>query len=359
MPQKNNFNINISKDDINTNDYLCVWSELIQRPNKITIYNHYDPDSFFGMLSQFDKQQNISTVSDVIPTGQDYLVNERSLVRLTETIFVSYSQLDKLTDSKIIGDVSFYFTNESILQVQDLIDKLSETEINYQDSDSQERFNSLVLSPEGLEIESINLLETDYENIDLYYNDCVIKNSKKAIKEIKKKNKGLTVIFGQRGTGKTHLINYIVSSLDKLVIFIPSTMIDHTINNPDFINFIRRYQNSVVVIDDCETLFTDIYRKSTMFVNNLLQLIDGYQSDLLNLNFILSLNLEKDELYDKTLLDCNNLIVDIEVDYLEVQKIKDLCEHLKFKIKIKDKAKLNDVINKKNIKSDKMELGFN
>lgn len=358
MSKKMNLNININRDDINTNDYLYVWSEFGHRPNKITLYNHYNPEVFLNTLD-ISENNDISTVADVIPTGQDYLMNEKSLVKLSDNIFVSYSQLDKLTDSKVIGDVSFYYNSKSISEIESLIEKLSEAEINYQDSDSQERFNSSILTPEGLDIESINLLDTDYENIDLYYNEHVIKESKKIIREIKKKNKGLTLIFGQRGTGKTHLINHIVSSLDKMVIFIPSTMIDHTINNPDFINFIRRYQNSIIVIDDCDTLFTDIYRKSTLFVNNLLQLVDGYQSDLFSLNFILSFNIDKEDLYDKSLFDCNHLIGQIEIDELGLPKIKDLCEHLKCKSKFKSETRVSDVVHSRFYDNGKSEIGFN
>lgn len=358
MSKKMNLNININRDDINTNDYLYVWSEFGHRPNKITLYNHYDPEAFLSILT-ISENNDISTVADVIPTGQDYLMNEKSLVRLSDNIFVSYSQLDKLTDSKVIGDVSFYYNSKSISEIESLIEKLSEAEINYQDSDSQERFNSAILTPEGLDIESINLLDTDYENIDLYYNEHVTKDSKKIIREIKKKNKGLTLIFGQRGTGKTHLINHIVSSLDKMVIFIPSTMIDHTINNPDFINFIRRYKNSIIVIDDCDTLFTDIYRKSTLFVNNLLQLVDGYQSDLFSLNFILSFNVDKEELYDKSLFDCNHLIGQIELNELDLPKIKDLCEHLKCKSKFKSETRVSDVVHSRFHDDGKLEIGFN
>lgn len=356
MSKKMNLNININRDDVNANDYLYVWSEFGQRPNRISLYNHYEPETFLSLLSIADKTDS-STNTDIIPTGQDYLVNEKVLVRLDENTFVSYSQLDKLTDSKIIGDVSFYFNSKA--DIQSIIEKISEAEMNYQDIDSQERFNSIILTPEGLSIESISLLETDYDNIDLYYNESVVKASKKTIKKIKNSSKGLTLIFGQRGTGKTNLINYIVSSLDKMVIFIPSTMIEHTINNPDFINLVRRYQNSIIVIDDCESLFTDIYRKSTLFVNNLLQLIDGYQSDIFSLNFILAFNIDYGELYDKSLSDCNNLISQIDLDELESRKVEELCEHLKYKNKSKGSAKVGDIIHKRNNSDNKSELGFN
>jgi len=355
---KNKINISIDKDDVNINDYLYCWSEFGERPNKISLYNHYDPESFMGILSGFS-YSSCGTITDVIPTGDDYLVNERSLIKLNDDIYVSFSQFDKLTDSKIISDVNFLYNSKAGESFGEILTKLDEIVVDYLDEDSQERFNTVLIGQNGIEMESINLLPTDYDNIDLYYNDEVMKSTKKVIKSIKKSNKGLSIIFGQRGTGKTNLINHIVSNLEKIVIFIPSTMIDHTINNPDFLTLIKRYQNSIIVIDDCETLFTDIYRKSTLFVNNLLQLIDGYQSDLFNLNVILSLNIDEEELYDKTLLDCNNLLGIIEVDELSNIKVKDLCNHLGHKSKSKSKMRVIDVVNKDWTKDTDINVGFN
>lgn len=355
---KNKININIDKDDMGINDYLYCWSEFGERPNKISLYNHYDPEMFMKILSEFE-QVSCGTITEVIPTGTDYLVNERSLFKLTNDIYVSFSQFDKLTDSKIISDVSLLYNLKSGEELNKILTKLDEAVVDYLDEDSQERFNTVFLGQNSIEIESINLLPTDYDNIDLYYNDDVLKSTKKIIKSIKKSNKGLSLIFGQRGTGKTNLINHIVSNVDKIVIFIPSTMIDHTINNPDFLTLIKRYQNSIIVIDDCDILFTDIYRKSTLFVNNLLQLIDGYQSDLFNLNVILSLNIEESELYDRTLLDCNNLLGVVELGDLSASKVKDLCNHLGYKSKSKSPMRLVDVINKDWSRDSEINVGFN
>lgn len=349
-------NLNINQEEPGLNDYLYCWSQFGIRPNKISLYNHYEPDLFFKVISN---EETCGTITDIIPTGLDYLVNEKSLVKISDELYVSFSQFDKLTDSKMISDVSIYFKNESSKQVEDIIAALDEIVVDYLDQDSQERFNTVFIGQAGLEIESINLLETDYDNIDLYYEDDVFKSAKKIIKQIKKSNKGLSILLGERGVGKTHLINHIISNVDKIVIFIPSTMIEHTINNPDFLQLIKRYQNSIIVIDDCETYFTDIYRKSTFFVNNLLQLVDGYQSDLFSVNFILSLNITKEDLYDTTLLDCNNLLGVIEISELSAGKVKELCQHLKYKNKVKSPMKLVDVLKQRPDSFEKVDFGFN
>jgi putative ribosome biogenesis GTPase RsgA len=65
-------------------------------------------------------------------------------------------------------------------------------------------------------------------------------NGKRKYK-IKKSEKGLSVLWGERGTGKTSIINYLADKLDRIVIFIPNNLIEHTINNPDFMT--KHYKN--------------------------------------------------------------------------------------------------------------------
>ena len=146
--------------------------------------------------------------------------------------------------------------------------------------------------------------------------------------------------------------------LDKVVIFIPSSMIEVTVNNPEFRNFIKRYKNSVIVIDDSEIYFSELYSKSNIFTNNLLQLVDGVQSDSFDLNIIAILNVDEISLVDHNLFECNNLIDIIEVDELSKSKASELAKTLGSKTKIKGSTKVVDVIKKRNWLSPVSEIGF-
>ena len=164
---------------------------------------------------------------------------------------------------------------------------------------------------------------------------------------------------GTMSVGKTTLVNYIVSNIDKIVIFIPCTMIESTINNPDFRNFIKRYKNSVIVLDDSELYFGELYSKSNIFTNNLLQLVDGFQSDDLDLNIITVLNVDDIDDVDHILFDSNNLIDIVEIGKLKKEKAQELNKFLGSKVKIKNDVKLVDVLKKRNFKVETGEIGFN
>jgi hypothetical protein len=356
--EKKKMNINISKDDHNINDYLYCWAELGERPNKINLYNHYKSDDFIDFVSKTKISCN-GSFTDVIPTGVDYIVNEKVLVQIDQFIYVSYIHYDKLTDENIIGEVSFIFLNQSSEKVNVILSELDKLVVDINQEDANHRINTITIGQNGLEVDSIDVMIADYENIEYYFNDDIIKKANKISKSLKKTNKGLTIIHGERGVGKTTLVNYIVSNIDKIVIFIPCTMIESTINNPDFRNFIKRYKNSVIVLDDSELYFGELYSKSNIFTNNLLQLVDGFQSDDLDLNIITVLNVDDIDDVDHILFDSNNLIDIVEIGKLKKEKAQELNKFLGSKVKIKNDVKLVDVLKKRNFKVETGEIGFN
>jgi hypothetical protein len=134
-------------------------------------------------------------------------------------------------------------------------------------------------------------------------------------------------------------------------------MIEHTINNPDFRKFIKRYSKPILVIDDCEMLFNDYLNKSNILVNNLLQLSDGFLSEIVDVTFITIFNCEEEEEIDHNLLECNNLIDVVEFEYLSEEESNELSSYLGEKPKYKNKNRLIDIIKKNNTKSNK-KIGF-
>ena len=348
--------ININRDENNVNDYLYVWKIFGSRPNKMSLFNNYETSKFLDMFSP--KLENYTGVfTEVIPTGTDYIVNEKILIKYTDDIYVSWVQYDKITDESMIGEVNIFYTNDGIKKVEELIHNLEDVELGLS-QESLKRINVVGITQTGLELDSIDLLKADYDNIENYFNDDVIRKADKLVKHIKKTPKGLSIIWGERGTGKTVLANWIASMIDKVVIFIPSSMIEVTINNPEFRNLIKRYKNSVLIIDDSEIYFSELYTKSNIFTNNLLQLIDGVQSDSFDLNIITILNVDNISLVDHTLFECNNLIDIIEVKDLDKSKASELYKILGNKTRIKGSTKLVDVIKKRSWLTPISDIGF-
>ncbi len=351
----NKLNLNINKDDPSINDYLFCAADFDGIPNKISIYSTYKIKEFVEFVNKISISKSLS--KEIIPTGEDSIINEKSLVKINDGIYLSFVEYDKTSELGVITDISIYYkSSEFEKESNDLIESLSPFIVDYQDGVEQ-KFNILTLTPDGLQLEPIDPIDFDYDNIDLYYNSSVMKKSKRLTKSIKNAKKGLSIIYGERGSGKTTLITHIASNIDKLCIFVPANMIDVTINSNEFKNIIKRYRNSILVIDDCEIFFSHAYTKSNIFTNNLLQMVDGVSSDMDSLHIVTILNTPDEHEIDPTLLECNNLIDVIEVDRLEKSTVDEICKYLGQKNKFHN-PRIIEVLKNKKTKDKSTEMGF-
>jgi hypothetical protein len=351
--ERRSLNLNITKDDYNLNDFIYCWDKFNSRPNRIIIHNTYSSKLFNKVMSGYILDKNVFT--EVIPDSEEVIINDKMLVKLDEKCYLSYVVADRNMDNSFIDSITFYYegTYEGITAI---VEELNDCILDYCEDDSN-KLNTIGLSLNGLEIEPINLKE-DNDNMDLFYSTTTFKRVEKAIKGIKKADKGLTILYGERGTGKTSVINYIASKLDRIVVFIPSNMIEHTINNPEFRKFIKKYEKPVLVLDDCELfLGGDVYSKSSMFANNVLQMVDGFLSDTMNVNIVAILNIEDEDEIDPSLLECNNLIEIVEFENLSEEESNDLAKHLGSNKKYKNKSRVIDII-KKRSNNEEVEIGF-
>lgn len=351
----NQFNININRDEATLNDFLFCWSKFDSRPNKVVIYNTYSTKEFNEILSELTIERNVLT--EVIPNGEDdYLINDKIFIKVSDGLYLSYFQIDRNSDSSIVNDLCLiYKGDDDFKHVQKIIEDFNVCLVDFGEEQSN-RINTISIGPNGLEIDPVDLMDVDMDNIEMYYNLKTFKYVKKLVKSIKKTNKGLSILYGQRGTGKTSMINYLSKSIDRMIIFIPNNMVDSTINNPEFKRFLRRYQNPIIILDDCEMMFNESYNKSNVLVNNLIQLVDGFLSDSIEAHVITLFNVDSDDEIDHSMMDCNNLIDVVEFKKLTEEESTELSTYLDISRKYKTPTRLIDVVKDRKEKTP-VEIG--
>lgn len=346
---KISININNDSDD---NHFLYCWEKFNDKPNKIKIYQNYSKNEFNEVIDRYTLDKKIS--SEVIPADEIDIINDVYFIKVSETFFISYILLDRESESSFIHEINFYFKsyqNDSIL-VDEITNALIDCQIDFEDEEDKiNRLNTLYITPNGLEIEPIKL-DLD-ENVDLFFNEKTLKSINKLCKLIKKSDKGLSILYGERGTGKTSIINYITDKVDRVVIYIPNNLLESTLNNPDFTSFLKKFHKPIIVIDDCEMIFNELFTKSNIYVNNLLQMVEGLLSNSIKVNIITIFNVEDLDEIDHALLECNSLIDTIQFEYLDKEESNDLNKHLGHNKKYKNKTKLIDIIKKNNSKEHK------
>lgn len=142
-------------------------------------------------------------------------------------------------------------------------------------------------------------------------------------------NKGIVLLHGEAGTGKTTYIKYLTSLIkDKNILFVPPSMAD-ILSEPSIIPFLIENTNSILLIEDGEKVISDREANPNYAsgVSNLLNMTDGILGDCLNIQVIVTFNMEREKI-DKALLRNGRLISEHKFKALSVDDSKKLVEHL-------------------------------
>ncbi len=211
----------------------------------------------------------------------------------------------------------------------------------------------LVHHPHGIELESIQIAEPNLD-IDDNYNDDFSDIEKLITHRLSKDNdKGLVLLHGKPGTGKTSYIRYLVNTIKKKVIFLSPNMAG-AITDPNLISVLIQNTNSILVIEDAENIIVDRNNDGNSPVSVLLNLTDGLLADCLHIQIVCSFNTDLSKI-DSALLRKGRLIAKYEFKELETNKAQALSDRLGFTSVIKQPTTLSELYNQEDLDFD----GFN
>lgn len=170
------------------------------------------------------------------------------------------------------------------------------------------------------------------------------------------KSKGLILLHGAAGTGKTTYIRYLINHIKKRIIYIPPNMTD-IIADPDMVKTLLRYSNSILVIEDAENVLTKRGADSKQAVANILNLTDGLLSDCAHIQILATFNTDIINI-DSALLRKGRLLAKYEFKPLAEDRVKKLSQ--KLKVKIDGEHTLADIYNanEQSFTKEKSKLGF-
>lgn len=218
----------------------------------------------------------------------------------------------------------------------------------------------LVNTPHGICSKPLALTRPKL-NIEDNYNDDFKAVHEVILKRLQKKNdKGLVLLHGKPGTGKTSYIRHLIGRLSKNVIFLPPNLAS-AITNPELISVLVDNPNSVLVIEDAENIIMDRERDGNSPVSALLNISDGLLSDCLNIQIICSFNTDVSKI-DQALMRKGRLIAKYEFKELETLKAQALSNKLGFDSIVHAPMSLTDIYNQKEktfaIDAKRRPIGF-
>lgn len=211
----------------------------------------------------------------------------------------------------------------------------------------------------GLELKQLEVKRTKL-NLDLFYEDDFKAVSDTICKRLTKdKDKGIVLLHGLPGTGKTTYLRYLIGKIKKRVLFVsPNVAAD--ITSPDFIELLVSNPNSVLIIEDAENIIMDRKLNGNASVSNLLNISDGLLADFLNVQLICTFN-NSLTLVDSALMRKGRLIAKYEFGKLSAIKSQRLSDHLGFTNSITKPMTIAEIANpdeKDNIPERTEVFGF-
>lgn len=244
-------------------------------------------------------------------------------------------------------EVSLYFRNTS----PDLVNAIAdEIEKSFRLDDGAVSSIFLLRSGSGLEIEEMSINNPPIR-IDGNYNEDFPEVNKTILDRLNRQNdKGIILLHGKPGTGKTSYIRYLIQSVGKKVIYMPSDLAA-SVSNPDLLTVLMQHQNSVLVIEDAENIVVDRENDRQSSVSALLNLSDGLLADCLKIQIICSFNTDVSKI-DKALMRKGRLIARYEFRELETDLANNLSHSLGYGRPFHSPALLTDIYNQ-----EEMEYG--
>lgn len=242
------------------------------------------------------------------------------------------------------GEVPTEFASSSVCigydgkaDVSKIVETLKKVSYKKRSSNS---ISILGVGEQGMFVKTIPM-EAKYAEIDLdlHYGTGFSEYHKALVKKIGETSKGIALLHGEPGTGKSFYIRHLISTLtDKLILYIPNAMI-HKLASPDFsaflIDWISEAEDEakkggvLLVLEDAEKslMRRDDSASYSEEVSSILNATDGIMNDFLGIQLLVTFNVDPSKI-DPAILRKRRAISTRSFGKLKVEDAKALALHL-------------------------------
>lgn len=215
--------------------------------------------------------------------------------------------------------------------------------------------------PHGLDLHPFEI-ETPLIDLEMNYGkDWKLKHDMLLDVLNGKKKKGIALLHGLPGTGKSMYIRKLISMIseNRTVIYLPNQLINN-ITDPSFIPLMSEYAGSLLIIEDADDAIRS-RKTGGGIVDKLLNLADGILSDFLEMQIICTFNNDISSI-DDALLRKGRLILKHNFEKLSIESAQKLSNSLGFDTLINEEMTLAEIYNQgdqlNDVETKKPKIGF-
>ena len=264
----------------------------------------------------------------------------------------SYSIVDP-GDLDFIEALTIYASNE--VNTEELINELSELanlHIRHKHTGAEIGIVSIQDNEYYVKNFSLESKTPKFVLPDLHYGEGFEEFHNKMLKRLETTTKGLILLHGDPGCGKTHYIRILLKELSKInksILYAPPSL-SASLTDPSMIEFISDWvlgeeRDCILLIEDAEPLLEVRGGADgrSIGISNLLNMTDGLLNDILGLTVIATFNTQLSKI-DPALLRPQRLMARKEFNKLSEEQSKKLAEalnveipsHIKFPMSLAD-----------------------
>lgn len=296
-------------------------SSLIKKtsPDKKELESFYKKHSFSSIMSYSDDQRQdyeFGIDFDSSDSKADRRIDCEFLENKDKTCF-AFS-----FETKKGHSVSFLYNKQAKkIDFLDDIKKLKES----LKQDNASKINFLCYS-QSFYLEEFDLPKVTLD-LETNYGSEFLEIDKKLREFTNSNGSGLTMLWGNPGTGKSFYIKHLLQSAKKKTIYVPPYLVGR-MADPEILSFLTTQKDVVLVVEDSEEIITS--RKdagNASGVSNLLNLTDGIVSSCLHYKVICTFNTNIINV-DPALTRKGRLFLSHEFKPLSIDNTNKLFKHL-------------------------------
>ena len=325
----------ISANSVFTNHYLdskALYMYCFNSVPCISFINHIDGEKAFEVLKE--------RYSCHIRSVHRYrtFVKKKKKIEFDDTLVILNNNCVLEFDS---GYCEILHSHQSEEFVKELVEFLKSFKERQRRKPLE--INLIVKSGGYLELKSMEIKRTQLK-LNMFYEDDFSQTDEIIRKRLNQKNdRGIVLLHGLPGAGKTTYLRYLIGKIKKRVMFLAPNIATNLMD-PEFIDLLIDNPNSVVIIEDAENIIMDRRSSQNSSVSNLLNISDGLLADFLNVQLICTFNSSL-TMVDSALMRKGRLIAKYEFGKLSIEKAQKLSNHFGFDTTIKKPMTIAEIAN--------------